>query len=589
MTIHGLARHRSRSITHAFVWCAVPLIIVLAMTKAVTQRSRAAAHHPLTLAERVAAQRAIEAVYWRHRIWPKDNPRPKPSFDEVRPESAIRAKVADYLRQPQTLESPLTAEQLQTEMERMARQTKRPEMLRELWAALGNDPILIAECLARPALAERLAGEFLASDERWQAEKKMVDGWWRTAWGWEEAAALVPGYEYQLPMIAAASSQCESETWAATSTSGSPSARSRHTAVWTGTEMIIWGGFTPGTTNTGGRYNPATDSWTATSLTNAPIPRHSHTAVWTGNEMIVWGGRVNDLFFNGTNTGGRYNPATNTWAATNTSGAPSERDSHTAVWTGSQMIIWGGSGALGGGIGLDLGGRYNPLTDTWAGVSATNSPGRRSAHTAVWTNSEMIVWGGNGSEATGRRYNPATDSWVATSLTGAPSGREAHTAVWTGSEMIIWGGRNASANLNTGCRYNPVTDTWTAMKTNGAPAVRGYHTAVWAGSEMIVWGGTDGTANSLNTGGRYSPATDDWLATSVAGTPGGRFAHTGIWTGSTLIVWGGGNNSLSNQHGRALQCNFNDSHFPNQPIISGDRWKWELQRDLTGQLQLDEC
>ena len=44
------------------------------------------------------------------------------------------------------------------------------------------------------------------------------------------------------------------------------------------------------TLNTGGRYNPSTDSWTATSTTNAPAARAHHTAVWTGSEMIVWGG-----------------------------------------------------------------------------------------------------------------------------------------------------------------------------------------------------------------------------------------------------------------------------------------------------------
>ena len=58
--------------------------------------------------------------------------------------------------------------------------------------------------------------------------------------------------------------------------------------LWTGSEMVIWGGFPY--TNTGGRYNPDTDSWTATSTTNAPEARLNHTALWTGNEMIVWGG-----------------------------------------------------------------------------------------------------------------------------------------------------------------------------------------------------------------------------------------------------------------------------------------------------------
>ena len=38
------------------------------------------------------------------------------------------------------------------------------------------------------------------------------------------------------------------------------------------------------------RYNPATGSWTPTNTTNAPFARHLHTAVWTGSEMIVWGG-----------------------------------------------------------------------------------------------------------------------------------------------------------------------------------------------------------------------------------------------------------------------------------------------------------
>lgn len=98
---------------------------------------------------------------------------------------------------------------------------------------------------------------------------------------------------------------CIDDTWTPTSTSNAPAARYQHTAVWTGSEMIVWGGYNGGTNglNTGGRYNPSTDSWTATNTTNAPSGRFGHTAVWTGTEMIVWGGGANgsDL-----NTGGRY-------------------------------------------------------------------------------------------------------------------------------------------------------------------------------------------------------------------------------------------------------------------------------------------
>src|SRR5438105_4982505 len=128
----------------------------------------------LTFAERVSYQRAIEGVYWRHRIWPKERPDPKPSLDQAMPPAQLEKKVEDYLRNSQALEDywqqPLSAEQLQAEMERMAQHTKQPEVLHELFEALGNDPFVIAECLARPALSERLVTNFYAHDQRFHGE-----------------------------------------------------------------------------------------------------------------------------------------------------------------------------------------------------------------------------------------------------------------------------------------------------------------------------------------------------------------------------------------------------------------------------------
>ena len=131
----------------------------------------------LTFADRVSYQRAIEDVYWRHRIWPRnrgERPDPKPSLDAVMSQAQLEKKVADYLRNSQALEDywqqPLTAEQLQAEMSRMAQHTKQPEVLRELFQALGNDPFVIAECLARPALSERLVTNFYAHDQRFHGE-----------------------------------------------------------------------------------------------------------------------------------------------------------------------------------------------------------------------------------------------------------------------------------------------------------------------------------------------------------------------------------------------------------------------------------
>ncbi len=80
------------------------------------------------------------------------------------------------------------------------------------------------------------------------------------------------------------------DSWTPTSTTNAPAARYSHVAVWTGGEMIVWGGWATNPLGTGGRYNPVTDSWTATSTTNAPSARYDHTGVWTGSEMIVWGG-----------------------------------------------------------------------------------------------------------------------------------------------------------------------------------------------------------------------------------------------------------------------------------------------------------
>src|SRR5205823_3359161 len=149
-------------------------------------------------------------------------------------------------------------------------------------------------------------------------------------------ATQAPTGSYTLPAILGGG--CTENTWAATA--APPEAREGHTTIWTGAEMIIWGGANSnfGDLNTGGRYNPGTDTWTPTSATNTPSAREGHTAVWTGSEMIVWGGYDGGYV----NTGGRYNPDTDSWAPTSTSNVPDGRNAHTAVWSGTEMIVWGG-------------------------------------------------------------------------------------------------------------------------------------------------------------------------------------------------------------------------------------------------------
>lgn len=162
MNSHTLSGHHIFTIQRLVARCGLALILALALVQQATQRGHAAGskRQHLSFVDRVAAQRAIEEVYHRHRIWPADNPEPKPPLDLVLPEEALRAKVKDYLRLSSALEvywqGPINAADLQAEVERMARDTRQPEVLSELWAALGNDPALIAECLARPLLVEWL-------------------------------------------------------------------------------------------------------------------------------------------------------------------------------------------------------------------------------------------------------------------------------------------------------------------------------------------------------------------------------------------------------------------------------------------------
>src|SRR5262245_50584684 len=185
----------------------------------------------LSFDDRVAYQRAIEDVYWRHRIWPKERPDPKPSLDVVMSQATIDKKVQDYLRNSELLEQdwqkPITAEQLQTEMERMASHTKQPEVLRELFAALGNDPFVIAECLARPLLAERFAnGDPLATGvppvlavvaTPLRGVRRNVP----QARGYSEQhetqvpvrMAAVSSANYTLPVLASPSGGCIDDTW----------------------------------------------------------------------------------------------------------------------------------------------------------------------------------------------------------------------------------------------------------------------------------------------------------------------------------------------------------------------------------------
>ena len=160
--------------------------------------------------------------------------------------------------------------------------------------------------------------------------------------------------------------------------------------------------------------------------------------------MLVWGGSFwNETEVAHLHDGARYNPATDSWNAISTEGAPSARGGHCAVWTGTEMIIWGGVGA--GANRLSDGARYNPASDTWLPLPNRGSPNALSKRTAVWTGKEMLVWGGNWSEPmqSGAAYDPERNIWLAMPPTNGPRPRDGFTANWTGDEMLLFGGMRA--------------------------------------------------------------------------------------------------------------------------------------------------
>ena len=134
----------------------------------------------LTFAERVAYQRAIEEVYWRHRIWPKESPDPKPSLDAVMSQAQLENKVTDYLRDRRRLritgKGRLLLSNYRPKWTEWHGTPTSPKCCDELFEALGNDPFVIAECLARPILAERLVSDIVRRTPR-----TAFDSWRATA------------------------------------------------------------------------------------------------------------------------------------------------------------------------------------------------------------------------------------------------------------------------------------------------------------------------------------------------------------------------------------------------------------------------
>jgi len=303
---------------------------------------------------------------------------------------------------------------------------------------------------------------------------------------WTGRQMVIFGRAYPKPPIGidvAAAYTPASNTWRRLTPLKGPAGnfQGEYHAVWTGKEMLVLG------PDDFQAYDPRTNRWRRPAPPPAAVDG-AGLVVWTGKELIDWGGGCcGDAF----STGWGFNPVTNRWRKLPSSPlAPSQGPSE--VWTGHELIVLVS--------GIDPDGKpypsslariaaYNPVSNAWRRLAPL--PASRFNAEFVWDGHEMLVIGGVGASKGGKpgspaklgfAYDPKTNRWRA--LAPMPTGHTNFPAVWTGKRLLIWGGGTPPSGL----AFDPTANRWSALPT--APLTGSARlTAVWTGRSMILWGG----------------------------------------------------------------------------------------------------
>jgi hypothetical protein len=211
------------------------------------------------------------------------------------------------------------------------------------------------------------------------------------------------------------------------------------------------------------------------------------------------------------------------------------------------MVIWGGE-FTGTGVKNVHGASYDPALDRWSDVPPAPLVDRRG-HDAIWTGSEMIVWGGTTAILPpreiawdGAAYDPQDKAWR--KLPDAPIGpRTGPEVVWTGTEMLVLGGFLDTVDdpLSDGAAYNPVTDQWRVLPPIPEPGQTDAYvkrTSVWAGDALLLWTRTvarTGIAAPVTELMVLDPERGSWTrAPAVEGAPPDVLSP--LWTGTEVMV-----------------------------------------------------
>ena len=246
--------------------------------------------------------------------------------------------------------------------------------------------------------------------------------------------------------------------------------------TWTGSEIMVY------YNNHIYRLNPSAPSWTQSVLNTVPgfVSRIDYSAVWTGTEMIIFGG-VNGL--TALNDGVKYNPTTDKWTAI--ANSPVHRFGHSAIMNGNEMIVFGGdsvsssTGCTGPGFSSNQIWKYNIVSNTWTGPIAVTGtvPSPRRDHVAVNAGSQMLVYGGSrtfdGTCSSSVNYLGETYSFdFATNVWTQKSSTQPYQSVvgvWDGAKLFTWcttviGG----IGYNVGQQFDPVGNSWTFFPNEAA-------------------------------------------------------------------------------------------------------------------------
>lgn len=221
--------------------------------------------------------------------------------------------------------------------------------------------------------------------------------------------------------------------------------------------------------------------------------RTTAAAVWTGTDIVIFGGWTAAAPTDQIVT---YNPAAN-GIAVKTSKLPLGRSALAAVWTGTHAYVFGGWNGLQSNEVI----KYDPVADQLT-VLPTTIPGGRSEISAVWTGSAAYIFGGSDGMSTSKilKFTPSSGAISQMSAT-LPTAREGTSAVWAGSVAYIFGGTNGGKQI---LRYDPTLDE---IKVMGAelPSARHRTASFWDGRHAYVFGGDPNTDQII----RYDPATDN--------------------------------------------------------------------------------